>query len=254
VLGSVGVMLAGGGALGQLMLAWPNWCGTLAMALGIFAVCATSPQMLFTLNTWIVAGLLVAALVTVVSLWSDPPAGVTTANAPLAVPSLVPASWHGAAVVYATGNLVLTIPLLASMGRRLRQRRHTAVVAAVTGGCLLLLALVIAATLARNAPFTSHLPMLELAARSSTGLGGLYAAGLWLAILSTGVSSAYALIERLREAVHVSRTALSALVVAAALPVGAFGFAQLIGIVYPLIGYLGCALLVVFAVRLPPPG
>ena len=159
-------------------------------------------------------------------------------------------NWATSAVNYAAYNFFATVGILAPLTRHLK-KPGTAVWGTVLG-CVLLLAValgVLAALAVSPESVGAQLPMLDLACRLGTA-GVVYAVLLFLGMFGTSVSSLVAVLtyagqKSARLAGH--RTALLLVLTAAAFAGSLFGFGDLIGIVYPVYGYLGMAAMLLVA-------
>jgi len=171
------------------------------------------------------------------------------------VDGLVTGNWAADGIVYTAFAMFCAIPVLVPFGKTVpsaRVGRYGVVIGCLCFfalGVLILLAIATAPSAAETA-----LPMLSLASTKSSLLGYFYAFLLIFGIFSSGLSSQSALneyfVQRLPRAKRFLPLA-SALMALVAFLLGLFGFQSLVGILYPLFGYIGIvplALLLVHAV------
>jgi len=163
--------------------------------------------------------------------------------------------WGFDGLTYAVFNLFCALPVLAPLGRTVRDgrtARRGILLGALFLGVLILLILLAVATRPECALLS--LPMLELAMGKHAVFGYLYAFLLMLAIFSAGISSESAMNEYFLQ--RFPRLGKGLIPVAfgislTALFLGLFSFRDLVGLIYPLLGYIGfapLALLLIHAV------
>ncbi|AOQ25480.1 hypothetical protein MTAT_16070 [Moorella thermoacetica] len=237
LFGGLAIMLAGAGAVARQYFGWPPLAGILACSgLALLGSLGRGRGVLI-LNSLLVPVML-GIIVLIVGLNWPPTAGPLTT-----VPAgpLVGSNWVLNACLYVTYNMVGLMVLLASLPN---SRRGTA--GAALGGLLLgILVFVLVQALGRlpKEILVTELPLLSLVKSRHPELQGAYALSLWLAMVTTAASNLYGLAERLGSS---SRLPLPAAVpvLVLAVPMASFGFANLVGLIYPFFGYLGLLLLI----------
>ena len=250
LFGVVCIMAAGIGALGEQMLGLPVWLGSALVLAIVMAVSRRIKDIMviLILGTVAVPCMIVAALVIAgIRLHRT---GLTAAAFAAGDTNPMLGNWATSAVNYAAYNFFATVGILAPLTRHLK-KPGTAVWGTVLG-CVLLLAValgVLAALAVSPESVGAQLPMLDLACRLGTA-GVVYAVLLFLGMFGTSVSSLVAVLtyagqKSARLAGH--RTALLLVLTAAAFAGSLFGFGDLIGIVYPVYGYLGMAAMLLVA-------
>ncbi len=159
------------------------------------------------------------------------------------VGGLMSGSWLFDGVTYAVFCLFCALPVLVPLGSSVacaKTARRGALIGALLIGtlaCIIILAIGTDPAVASTA-----LPMLELAFAKSRLAGIVYAALLVLGIFSAGLSSQSAMNEYLMQRFTTKKRFLipiSAATTAVALLLGLCGFKDLIGILYPVLGYIG---------------
>lgn len=151
--------------------------------------------------------------------------------------------WVLDAVTYAVFSLFCALPVLAPLGANIKNAK-TAWRGALVGALLIggLAALIMLAVATAPEVATAAMPMLALGNQLHAVAGGIYAALLICGIFSAGLSSQAALSEYLLQRYGVGRRVLlpvMILISAVACCLGLFGFQELIGVLYPVFGYIG---------------
>ena len=157
-------------------------------------------------------------------------------------------NWLISAVVFVSYNLFASIGILTPIGKAV-EKKSTLYTGIIGGGVLLLvIALGIMLTMAMTPEsITAQLPMLAAAQSISNIFTFIFAFLLFGGMFGTSVSSVFAIDEFAKARFKISKKASVILIVIISLLSFAgsiFGFDKLIGIVYPVCGYLGVAALV----------
>jgi len=241
---SLAVMIAGAGALVHARWGAPELAGRLGMALLTLAVALLRVDAMLRAHAALAAVL--AALIAAMGI-SALPRALESGWPPAPVEhDWVPGHWAASAVLYGAYNLALTLTLFGALGSEIQDEREAAAGGAAGGAVLFLLGLCVCLAVAASLPGAGEpavreigeIPALPAARRLGPWAEGAYSAAVGLAMLTTAVSSAYALAKRLAGASGQYRAwALAA--VGAALPLAGLGFGRLVGTLYPVIGYVG---------------
>ena len=156
---------------------------------------------------------------------------------------LITGVWWLDAVTYAVFSLFCALPVLVPLGQRIKNAK-TARCGALIGALLIggLAAVILLAI--GTAPETAEaaMPMLALAQRLHVVAGAVYAVLLVCGIFSAGLSSQAAISEYLLQRFGAKkRVLLPVMIVVSVLACccGLFGFRELIGVLYPVFGYIG---------------
>lgn len=162
-------------------------------------------------------------------------------------------NWIISAIVFVSYNLFASIGILTPIGKEVKEKK-TLYIGIVGGGLLLLLiALGIMLTMAMNPDsITAQLPMLKAAQRFGSAFMYIFAFLLFGGMFGTSVSSIFAIDEFAKARFKISKkVSVGIILVLSALSFAGsiFGFDKLIGIVYPVCGYLGVAALVLIVVN-----
>lgn len=173
--------------------------------------------------------------------------GVSTSENPLLQ------NWIVSAVVFVSYNLFASIGILTPIGKVVKNKR-TLYTGIIGGGVMLLIiAFGIMLTMAMNRDsVTAQLPMLAAAQSISPVFTFIFAFLLFGGMFGTSVSSVFAIDEFVKARFMVSKkiSVISIFIISVLAFVGSvFGFDKLIGVVYPVCGYLGVAALILIVVN-----
>lgn len=159
--------------------------------------------------------------------------------------------WLISAFLYVAYNMLIALAILSVLGREVDSGLTAWGSAFVGGFCLGIAALAIVTALLMYYDEVSiyQVPMLVIAGKFGRIIGSLYAWGLWIAMFNTAASKAYSLCKRLAGTNEAYYYKLIWVAVLAVVPFSFFGFARLVGILYPLFGYLGLIILLALALR-----
>lgn len=140
---------------------------------------------------------------------------------------------------YAGYNLITTGAILSEMSRFLKDRREAVISSMVSGFVLLIMITLIWGVLGiyYGKINLGEIPMLTMAMRQNKVLGGFYSVMLLFAVLTTGVSNGFGIIDMKGDKFGRNKTAAAVLIMGFCLS-GA-GFSNLINTVYRLCGYVG---------------
>ncbi|ADU52111.1 hypothetical protein Tmar_2030 [Thermaerobacter marianensis DSM 12885] len=252
----VGVMTAGAAAVTAEQLGWSPWTGRLVFAVLCAATVWRGLPGVLAANAAVVPLLVAAVLVvTVHGLLGAPGPAVPLPRSGLpAFPALAPMAaslpvaparhWLLAALLYAGFNLLLSLPVLVPLGAAAPPpSRRTGSLVGGTGLAALALLLHLAMLVHMPGPATREIPVFHLAA----GLPGWVRAGLgavlWTEIFTTAVGSLYGLASRAGPPGTCRYRLAVVAVAAAATTVAGAGFAHLVRLLYPLMGWLGLVLM-----------
>jgi uncharacterized membrane protein YkvI len=162
-------------------------------------------------------------------------------------------NWLVSAIVFVSYNLFASIGILAPVGKAVENKR-TLYTGIIGGGVLLfIIALGIMLTMSIHTDSVSEqLPMLAAAQKLSPVFTLIFAALLFGGMFGTSVSSVFAINEFVKSRFKISKktSVLIILILSVLSFVGSiFGFDKLIGVVYPVCGYLGVTALVLIVVN-----
>lgn len=242
---SVAVMISGSGALFEQQFGISPLAGSALLAAASVITVMHGLRGITTANLVIVPGMVV--LILFLAAASIEYQGLGWLRIPdRTLPDLQAApNWLLSALLYVSYNLILALAVLAPLGRQAKGRSALIIGSLLGGGVLGLLALAIKTALVLHLEQVTRaeIPMLYVAGFETPALRLAYVALLWAEIYSTAISGLFGLTSRLRESIGLPPAA-TVWVVAAAAFLGSFSnFGALIGLLYPLFGYLGLILI-----------
>jgi len=246
------VMTAGGGALLNQLFGVPSYIGNLAFAVIVTAVALIGVEGMVTAFSVTVPLMVIMSVVVFLVNASDRALEhisfdkVTNDN-PLII------NWFISALVFASYNLFASIGILTPLGREIKTKR-TLLTGLICGGVLLfLIAFCILFSLASDTDcVNAELPMLARASATGKGFGYIFAFLLFGGMFGTSVSSVFAIAEYVKSKTNDNKKYSTGTIflVSVLSCVGSLaGFNNLIGIVYPVCGYLGFIGMVLIAVN-----
>lgn len=156
-------------------------------------------------------------------------------------------NWFFSSLLYVSYNSIPAIVIMCSLLPYLKTRR-TAVSGGIAGGFMLCLAALIinaAVYLFYPGAIEKELPVLSILKGFSSSAGSLYAIVLWLAMLTSAVTSGFCFTERVAATLRINRRVITVILCAAAVPLSTLGFSRLISAIYPVFGYLGLFMIIV---------
>lgn len=249
VFAALAVMLAATGTLLRELYGVPNTFGIVGMALITREIVKRGVQRLLAFNGVFVTALLAITVVVLLPLVLQDPFP-TQVLPPALSAGMVPRNWFVGSALYVSFNLALALSPLGALGAQLESRK-TALLGAALGGLGLGLAgMLIVVVLLSHLPgvATEDLPILSILNNRLAIAAPIYALALILAILTSCVSAAYGLGERLRAYARRADQTPSWIPLLA-VPIAYIGFGTLVQTLYPILGYVGVAVVAMGAWR-----
>lgn len=239
------VMLAGAGALLEQWLGLPVVWGSVLATIATVLIVSLDVRRVIAFIGAITPLLMLMTVIVSVYVLTMPHADTVVLEAAAAEQSKGASHWLVAAFLYVSYNVVAGMPFLVIMGGQASTRR-VALWGGVLGGLLLgLLMLAIASAMYWRIDTLGGvpMPMLALATHISPWLGHLMSLVIFGMILNTAVGMLYAFLARILPTNTPRFRWGSALAGATALGGSFIGFITLVGVVYPIYGYIGFALM-----------
>ncbi|SHF44074.1 hypothetical protein [Desulforamulus putei] len=240
LVGGLGVMLSGSGAVVQEYLGLPQWVGVGVALLAVFFVIMHGLTGLLNVNV-ILVPVKLAAVCLIAGL------ALAARGLPAELPFInqhgVGGHWLWSSLLYVSFNMVVPVAVLSSMGRSIDKR--TGIYAGILGGLGLgfAVAMVTIAGLAFYPHVTNYeVPMLYMASGVSASLRPVFALLIWVAILTTAIANAHGFASRLAPAGGKRYRFFGFAVCLAVLPLTLLDFSFLVRLLYPVFGYAGMAL------------
>ncbi|RJQ32518.1 MAG: hypothetical protein C4589_00590 [Peptococcaceae bacterium] len=243
LLGGLGVMLAGSGAVFSEFLGLPSFLGVWLVALLTCMVILGGLNGLLTVNVFLVPlKFLVIVFVSIAVLvyrGGFPPLQSAPATAGVA------GHWLWASILYVSYNMVVPVAVLSSLGRTVPLK--TGVIGGALGG--LGLGLAAALIFLVNLSFYPEIagyqvPLLFAAGRLGSVFQWALGLLIWLAIFTTAIADAHGFASRLSPGGGIRYRLFGIGACLLVLPLANFGFASLVRVFYPFFGYAGLILLV----------
>uniref|UniRef100_UPI0033407748 YkvI family membrane protein n=1 Tax=Castellaniella defragrans TaxID=75697 RepID=UPI0033407748 len=239
------VMLAGAGSLLQQWLGFPEVWGSMLATVAVVLIVCLDVRNVVTLIGAVTPFLMFMTVVVAGYVLVSPHADHEVLEAAAAVQPRGAGQWLIAALLYVSYNLVAGMPFLVIMGGQVKQR-STAFWGGILGGLLLgvlMLLIAVAMYLRMDTIGGMPMPMLSIATQISPWLGHLMSLVIFGMILNTAVGMLYAFVARILPA-GTPRFRAGTVVAGVLAWAGSFvGFIQLVGIVYPIYGYIGFVLM-----------
>ena len=159
-------------------------------------------------------------------------------------------NWFISSIMYVNYNVISAIVVLASL-KSVIDSKKTAVKGGVMGGLglgVLTIFLIMPLLILYKDVSNLEIPMLGVA-RSVIRNGDIpYSLLIWIAMFTTAVSNTFGFLTRLCDIINVNFKLLAIIFCTLTIPVAKMGFSNLVDVFYPIFGYLGSALIVIFIV------
>ncbi len=251
LVGTFVIMIAGNAANFQRQFGLPLAVG------GIFLVVLCVINLLFGMRGLVLIQSLIVPIMVVVAIGvslyaiANPISAAATEYEVNSSPMIK--NWIMSGILYVSFNAQLAIAVLVPIGHEGRMKRSTLFWGTFIGGFLLGLgALVEYFALIRNASIigTTTLPMVELAANISPIMQGVYTLVLFFGLYSTAISCFFGTYERFADIPALERFGKVPLLIGIAVIcfIASFvGFKDLVGYVYPALGYGGMIIMVLMS-------
>lgn len=244
MFGTLTIMIAASGTTFNNTFGWANIVGGVIMCiLLIFSLFAGLDGIVKALSA-IVPVMVTVAIGMGVYFFINPVPGAQSAAEVVINSSPLIKHWGLSGILYVAFNFVVAIAVLVSMGQVARSEKDI-IKGSITGGLVLgICAMVLNFGLLKNAHIigSSDLPMVELAGTLSSTWESIYSFILFLGLYSTAISCFYGVYLRFKKIDILNKLgdqAIILLISVISLSASMLGFTNLIGYVYPMIGYCG---------------
>jgi uncharacterized membrane protein YkvI len=164
--------------------------------------------------------------------------------------TLIPNWWVGS-LNYVAYNIILAIVVLASIGE---ENKRISPISGLLGGLTLGTMAFVMVKGMLHLPQTlliTEMPMLHLTKAVNQVMGLLYSLALWIALFTTALANAHSLTKRMAAKTYLSYKKVLFLVIVSTVIFIPWNFSTLVGVVYPLLGYLGIPLIIAIFIELP---
>lgn len=239
LLGATSVMLAGSGAIFAEHLHLPYWVGVISTIVLVILTALFGLRGILAVNSLIVPLLIIF----VTGICGYNLLGHTHLVESISIyrPDLgVAPHWLLAAILYVAYNLILTTAVFAPLGAKIHDPNLLTAGGLLGGGILGLLAFMLTLTLLVHYPTVTRyqVPILYVISPYGLGIKILFTLVLWGEIFSTIIGDVYGLTARLQQATSLPGLLLTGTCLGLATLITQFGFAKLVSIIYPLLGYI----------------
>ena len=273
LMGITGIMFAGAGASFQA-LGLPAFLGTALTLVVTFAAVWSGLSGVMTVNAIVVPTMLsftvIICLLTLINHSAVP--GPTPIPVPPVVP-LVPivpgapiapdtaarggAGWGGAgwwawlwaAVIYVSYNTILSFPVLVPLGQT-ANRRRLVTAGILAGGTLGLMGTAVFTAIYLSNAVMLEVPLLHVAARYGRPLQILYGVVIWGEIMTTAVGNIFGVARRFEVDLKIPYRLAAGIAITISLLISRFGFAALVGNLYPFFGWAGIIFALLVIIRI----
>ncbi|MDO4815812.1 MAG: hypothetical protein Q4A83_04315 [Bacillota bacterium] len=245
------IMSAGVGALSNQLFGLPLWVGSLVFIIVVSAISLAGLSGMvsaFSLTVPVLVGVtLLFGVLSLIKGGFSMPDSASHGSNPLM------SSWLIAAISFACYNVFGSIAIVAPLGGHVKSKSHTYFGLGL--GAALLFTIAVSVLISMGAypdAVSAELPMLALASSLNEYLGYIYALLLLLAMFGTALSSLVAFTNLLCLKSKKLEANRIALVIGCAVLVffgSLFGFGDLIGVIYPIFGYLSSVFIILMAVH-----
>ncbi len=240
MLASFVVMVSGSGAVAEELFG-RNTVGILFMAILCFGVFLKGVDGLVAVNAVMTPLIIVGIIaVGVMSLFAERNVfldfNISAITDNFAVSSLL----------YVSYNTITLIGVLLPLKDKVTSKSTVLLSALFSGGLLLLAGIILWAVMCMYKSNLSNVqvPMLYIAGNCGVIVKYLYAAVLYMAMITTAVSSGFAFLSFLNEKAHIKMSKSALIICLLSVPLSYIGFASLVGKLYKFFGFLGLFILV----------
>lgn len=241
------VMISGSGAIFKEELGLSFNIGMLTMLVFTFIVFLFKLEGLSTINSILVPMLIIGILF--MSFYLNIREGYSFSNVEGAT-FTEKGNFITSSLLYFGSNSLITIIVFSSL-LPLIDDKKTAILGGTFGGIVLLvlgLSILTCVLLYYNEVVKLEIPMIRI----SDGLGvvyrKIYALILWIAIFTTAIANGFGFMNRFSESKN--RLKYTLLFCISAIPLAKFGFANLVGVIYPIYGVIGIVLMLLILIYL----
>lgn len=252
LVGVIIIMTAGVAAMLSQLMGVPLWLGgaLFTIAIAVIALLGVSGmvRVFSVLVPLLVAASIGFAVAAVHKFGISGAFALTNSNENPLMPN-----WFVAAVTYVAYNILGAVGIITPLGKMVRQRRSVYGGIALAGGMLAGVAVsIIVAIGVYPAAAVEELPMVALGSRLSPVLGTVYGILLLLGMFSNALASLVGLtffMEKKRPVLEQHRKLVLAVIAVLVWTGSLAGFGNLIGVIFPVFGYIGCVFMVFMVIH-----
>lgn len=238
------VMLSGSGAIFKEELGLPYIFGIIVMVILTFIVFLFRLEGLSLINSILVPILIVGILFTTTYL--NIREGFNFSNIK-GVRPFIEGEFIISAFLYFGSNSLIVIIVFSSLLPLLKDRK-TAILGGTTGGIILFflgISILTSMLIFYNDVVNLEVPMLKICASISDTYRKVYAVILWIGIFTTALANGFGFMNRFKK----NRLLYTAIFCISAIPLARLGFANLVGIIYPIFGFIGIVIMILVLIQ-----
>lgn len=242
------VMVSGSGAIFKEELEMSFDLGMIVMVASSFMVLLFRLKGLSFINTVLVPLLILGIVFTSLYLITDGQYNIYGNNGGINL--TYKGNFFTSSLLYVGSNSLIIITVFSSLLPLISSRRAAVVGGIVGGSILYVLGLSILSVMLLYYPEVSTLdiPMLKISDYIGSNYRKFYAIILWIAIFTTAVANGSSFVNRFSNSRH--KISIAAIFCLSSLPLAKLGFSKLIGLIYPIFGFIGFSILIVILVVL----
>ena len=233
------VMLSGSGAIFREELGLPFDIGIITMVIFTYIVFLFRLEGLSFINTILVPILIAGILFT--SIYLNIREGFNFSNVE-GVTLTRKGNFITSSLLYFGSNSLIIIIVFSSFLPLIKDKK-TAILGGTIGGVVLFLlgiSILMSMLIYYNEVIHLEVPMLKICGNIANGYRKVYAVILWIAIFTTALANGFGFMNR----VNKNKLLYTAIFCLSAIPLAKLGFANLVGIIYPISGLIGIVLIV----------
>ena len=235
------IMIAGSGAIFREELGFSFNFGIIVMVVCSFIVFLFSLEGLSFINSLLVPLLIIGIIIT--SFYLNIREGYNFSNIE-GVNFTGKGNFLTSSILYVGSNSLIIIVVFSSLFPMLNSRK-TAILVGLTGGIILSIlgvSILTSMLIYYNEVYTLDIPMLRICNYIGDNYRKLYAIILWIAMFTTALANGFGFMNRISK--ERNRLWITALFCISAIPLANLGFSNLVGVLYPIFGFVGFVVMV----------
>ena len=148
-------------------------------------------------------------------------------------------SWLSSAVLYASYNSILLIPILISLSNKVKNRNKNIVISLIAFVIIVILSYIIYSILMTYYSEISikELPMLYIAGKKGSIYRYLYGIIILISIFTSAVSAGYGFLENIAKPKNYKK--INLIICSLSVAVSKIGFSYMVNLLYPVFGFIG---------------
>ena len=242
------IMIAASGATFGQTMGWPLIVGGIIMCVLLMVSLLAGLDGIVKALSAVVPVMVIGAFATAIYFTVNPVAVDSTKEIVVNSSPLIK-HWSLSGILYVTFNYVVAIGVMVTMGNKAKDQKAIKNGAVFGGLTLGVCAFALYTALSKNLGLigTSNLPIVDLVNTISPLVGSLYSIVLFAGLYSTAISCFFGVYQRANKISvfkKLGNKATIASITLVALAASMLGFTNLIGYVYPAIGYCAVAILI----------